>query len=123
MIPEKFTPFKRVILTSPWEDFKLDRSYLKDVVINFFGFIPFGFFFLALLWNPIKLKKFRMSILVILSGGGLSLIIELIQSNFPTRSSSFTDLIFNTLGTVVGIIIFNIISGQIGNLNQPISLR
>ncbi len=110
MIPTKFTPLKRVILTSPWEDFKLDWSYLKDVVINFFGFIPFGFFFLVLLGNPAKINRLRISILVILTGGGISLIIELIQSNLPTRSSSFTDLIFNTLGTVAGVIIFNIIS-------------
>ena len=123
MIPEKFTPFKRVILTAPWQDFKLDRSYLKDVVINFFGFIPFGFFFIALLWNPIESKRLRTSILVILTGGGLSLIIELIQSNIPTRTSSLTDLILNTLGTVAGVILFNMISGKRGNQDHPTYLR
>ena len=123
IIPAKFTPFKKVILSPPRETFKFDRSYLKDVVINFFGFIPFGFFFLALLWNPIEFKRLRTSILVILTGGGLSLIIELIQSNIPTRTSSLTDLILNTLGTVAGVILFNMISGKLGNPDQPTYLR
>ena len=121
IIPAKFTPFKKVILSPPRETFKFDRSYLKDVVINFFGFIPFGFFFLALLWNPIEFKRLRTSILVILTGGGLSLIIELIQSNIPTRTSSLTDLILNTLGTVAGVILFNMISRKKMSFNNPCS--
>ncbi len=123
IIPARFTPFKKVILTLPRETFKFDRSYLKDVVINLFGFIPFGFFFLALLWNPAKFKRIRTSILVILIGGSISLIIELIQSNIPTRTSSLTDLILNTLGTVAGVILFNMISGRLGNQDHPTYLR
>ena len=123
LIPVKFTPFKKVILSPPWESFKFDHSYLKDVAINFFGFIPFGFFILALMWDPIEPKRLRVSILVILMGGGLSLIIELIQANLPTRSSSLSDLILNTLGTIAGVILFNMFSGKIEDPDSTRYLR
>ena len=123
MIPATFTPLKRIILDSDWKNIKFNRSIKKDIAINLFGFIPFGFFFLALLWKTAQVRKFRMSLLVTLTGGGLSLIIELIQVNLPSRSSSLLDLILNTLGTGVGVILFNIISGKFEKPYKSTNLR
>jgi len=115
IIPAILTILKKDVLTPPWESFRLNRSHVKDVLINFFGFIPFGFFFRAYLLKSVKIKREKIAILTVLTGGGISLIIELLQVNLPTRSSSLTDLILNTAGTAAGIILFNMTSGYIEN--------
>jgi hypothetical protein len=115
MIPKTFIPLKRTFLSLNWGNIKFNRSFFKDNIINLFGFIPFGFFFLALLWKTSEVRWYRISMMVILSGGVLSLIIELIQVYLPSRSSSLIDLILNTVGTGVGVLLFNIISGKLEN--------
>jgi len=123
MIPKTFIPIKRIFLSLDWENIKFNGSFIKDSIINFFGFIPFGFLFLAFLWKTAPVRKLRLSMLVILAGGGLSLIIEIIQVNLPSRSSSLLDLILNTVGTGVGVILFNIISGKLENPDHPTYIR
>jgi hypothetical protein len=44
LIPEVFHVLQRKILVLSWEEFRFDRSFVKDVVINILGSVPFGFF-------------------------------------------------------------------------------
>ncbi|RLC29556.1 hypothetical protein DRH13_05565 [Candidatus Woesebacteria bacterium] len=48
----------------------------------------------------------RAFLIAIFIGMTVSLIIELLQSYLPTRDSSMTDLICNTIGTIIGVIFF-----------------
>jgi hypothetical protein len=106
VIPPKFEPLKKTILTPPWEDFHLNRSYLKDILTNILGFIPFGFFLSAYL----RIRKPRsidqVLLISLLIGGSVSLSIELIQVYLPTRNSQLTDVITNILGTGIGVFLF-----------------
>ncbi len=106
VIPPRFEPLKKTILTPPWEDFRFNRSYLKDILTNILGFIPFGFFLSAYL----RIRKPRsidhVLLISLLIGGGLSLSIELIQVYLPTRNSQLTDVITNILGTGIGVFLF-----------------
>jgi hypothetical protein len=96
---------QKEVLTMPWKDFKWDKSCFVDDFINFIGFVPFGFFFFALLRSMGGFcGRHRFSI-VILAGSGISLFFELAQVYMPTRSSQMSDLIMNTLGTLAGIMI------------------
>jgi VanZ family protein len=55
------------------------------------------------------MKQLRRKILfpaTILVGFGFSLVIELIQVYLPSRDSSLTDVICNTIGTIAGLILF-----------------
>jgi hypothetical protein len=106
LIPATFKIIQKSILASPFKEFRLKRSYLKDVVINIMGFVPFGFFMCAYLYMG-KSGSGRRSIYLatILMGGGMSLVIELLQVYLPTRTSSGTDLVVNVLGTALGIIL------------------
>ena len=73
------------------------RHHIKEAVMNFFVFIPFGFYLCAF---GLSFKK------GVLAAGSTSLILELIQLAFAIGGADITDLITNTLGALFGILIF-----------------
>ncbi len=84
--------------------FPFDRDALlgKDVLLNFFGFIPLGFLLAATLARMGGRAK-RLNVWLALAGGFLvSLSIETVQAWLPARSSDLRDLILNTLGALAG---------------------
>jgi hypothetical protein len=109
-VPDTFQLLRKTVLASPWKDFRMKRSYFKDVAINIAGFAPFGFFIALFLLNATALTGKRIYSMTVVLGAGISLIIELTQAWLPTRSSSLTDLICNVLGTVLGIMLLRISS-------------
>jgi hypothetical protein len=85
---------------SRWDGW-MTLSYWSDVAINIGGFMPFGFFFaLRLSFSP-TVRRPRMTAL--LFGAAISLAIETLQYFLPTRDSSMTDLLNNTIGTAIGV--------------------
>jgi hypothetical protein len=109
IIPEIFEPAKHTVLSLPWryDDFQWNRSFFMDIANNVFGFMPFGFFLAGMLVKTRRFSIPAMYVITVLSGFGLSLIIELVQVYLPTRDSSFSDLICNIVGTLIGLIIFH----------------
>jgi hypothetical protein len=105
-IPSRFGVLQKTILVPPWRDFRLNRAYLKDIVTNILGFIPFGFFLPACLRRRKPYSNFSLFLLSILIAGCLSLFIELTQVYLPTRSSQLTDVITNILGAAIGAALF-----------------
>ena len=101
-IPSGFEVLQKTILVPPWKDFRLNRSYLLDILTNILGFIPFGFFFSACLWKKQSYSHYRLLMIPVLIAGGLSLTIELLQAYLPTRSSQLMDVICNTVGAGTG---------------------
>ncbi|MGB5158784.1 VanZ family protein [Desulfobacterium sp. N47] len=105
IIPEIFRPVQRIFLEPPWREKKWNLSYLRDVIINLTGFIPFGFFIVAFL---VKKRRFGLNtacFIVIISGFVFSLSIELTQAYLPARCSQLSDLILNTFSTAIGVIL------------------
>jgi VanZ family protein len=43
-------------------------------------------------------------------GVGISLVMELIQAYIPTRDSSLMDVMSNSTGTILGVVIFQILT-------------
>ncbi|MCM1049119.1 MAG: VanZ family protein [Clostridiales bacterium] len=74
-------------------------AYIVNTLLNILLFIPFGFLVPAIWKERRSLKK------VALMGFGLSLIIETLQI-FTFRLTDIDDLIFNTLGAVLGYYIW-----------------
>ena len=105
-IPSRFEVVQKTILTPPWKDFRLNRSYLMDILTNTLGFIPFGFFFSAYLWIKKPRPVYRLFLISILFVGFTSFTIELAQVYLPTRSSQLMDIITNILGSAVGVSFF-----------------
>jgi hypothetical protein len=105
LIPERFFVLHAQFLERPWDEFRRDWNYWKDVGINVFGFIPLGLFFCAY-FSLIGRVKHPVAITIAL-GFAVSLNIEVWQAFLPTRDSGMTDLITNTLGTAIGAIAFS----------------
>ncbi|MBQ2729238.1 MAG: VanZ family protein [Clostridia bacterium] len=78
-------------------DSDVGRFHLKEVIMNVLVFVPFGMY----------LKMLGASVgKSILIGFLCSLFFEIIQFIFAIGSTDVTDLITNTLGTVLGICVY-----------------
>ena len=104
LIPGRFFILHELFLERPWAEFRPGWSYWKNVGINVVGFIPLGFFFYAYFYHLLKAK--HPAAVTVAFGFAVSLTIEVLQAFLPTRDSGMTDLITNTLGTAVGVIVF-----------------
>lgn len=76
---------------------------LYNVIGNILLFVPLGFCIPLFFSNKNKLSK------VILYGFTASLTIEVLQIFTPFNTTDIDDIIFNTLGAILGFIIFNIV--------------
>ncbi|MCK9417960.1 MAG: VanZ family protein [Nitrospirae bacterium] len=106
IIPERFAPLHRQMLTPPWEDFQPTLKYARDVAINILGFIPFGFY-IAWYLSERGISRLRVVIIVLMLGIGASLFIEIVQAYLPERTSQFIDVITNSSGTAIGIYLWH----------------
>ena len=107
VIPEKMTILTKEFLGWPLTDQAYYETHFQDMIINLIGFIPMGFLLAALFWQ-IDYRRFRKQLLlVLLICGAVSLTIELAQAWIPSRSSQMLDLILNTLGGGIGVLLFN----------------
>jgi hypothetical protein len=102
-IPEVFKVPHKKMLMWPWEE-TADKLEPRDVAINIFGFVPFGFVFVAYLSCNRKVR--HATIVTILCGAAISLIIEILQEYIPGRDSGILDLFTNTFGTILGVVLF-----------------
>jgi VanZ family protein len=105
-IPRYFHPLHKEILTRPWNDFQVTRSYLLDMLVNFLGFIPFGFFLFAWSSRSLGVSRRKAVVFILLISAALSGSIEVLQVWIPLRDSQIMDLLMNTLGAGVGSLLF-----------------
>lgn len=105
-IPAHYLILHPMFLESPWREYRPRWSYWTDVAVNVAGFIPWGFCLAAYLYSVKGIA--RPAAAIVLSGFVVSFIIEVSQAWLPTRSSGCTDLITNTLGTALGLILYRL---------------
>lgn len=107
-IPSDFKVLKRTVLLSPLKGFRPDRHYFFDILVNISGFVFYGFFVtLAFKKSAPEVPYRKIYFYTALSGTAISLLLELTQVFMPERNSSLTDLICNSVGTILGIILFH----------------
>ena len=102
-IPSRMQILDKKILSLTWEQLNFDSGFIQDIIINFAGFIPLGFVLIATFVKVGgSLKKYGI-LITLVSGLTISLVIEILQAWIPSRSSDFLDLLLNTLGTLLGV--------------------
>ena len=106
-IPSQLTLLKHQVLQA--SSFKINsKSALYDMLINFFGFMPFGVLLSLLLYRmPVQFSRFShqctmLLLLAFLCSFLFSFIIEYRQAWLVTRHSSLRDLYLNTAGGLAG---------------------
>jgi VanZ family protein len=103
-IPSRFFVLHPAVFLAPWREYRPTLEYWMDFGANLGGFIPFGFCFAAY-FSSIRPVR-RPATTVIALGFLTSLTIETLQVFLPTRCSGTTDLVTNTVGTAMGVILY-----------------
>lgn len=105
---QNFIPFKAISQV-------LNVKNISYVIVNILGniliFLPIGFL-IPLLW-----KKFKKWYITVLFGFIFSFFIETMQL-FTIRGTDIDDLFLNTLGTVIGYILYIIINKLFNNFTN-----
>ncbi|HEY4054131.1 MAG TPA: VanZ family protein [Terriglobales bacterium] len=102
-IPTKYMVLRKTLLDPVWKAFEWSRGFWMDALINVTGFIPFGCAFCAY-FSARGLRS--PALLASTFGAAVSVFIELTQAHLPTRDSSMSDLINNTVGSVLGAAVY-----------------
>jgi hypothetical protein len=102
-IPERYLVVDKLFMEPFWHEFKMSRSYWSAVLKNIVGFVPLGFCF-----HPYLLARQvrRAILLTVVAGAIVSITIEILQGFLPTRDSGMTDILTNTLGTGLGVLLY-----------------
>lgn len=121
-IPKYFVTLHQAFLMPPWKEYSPDWGFWKGALKNIIGFIPLGFFFRAAF--SLKFDSRRASFATIVVGGFVSLTIEVAQAYLPMHDSGMTDIITNTFGTAIGVMlygskVFQILPATLGILVEP----
>jgi VanZ family protein len=103
--PPVFQPLRKVVLAWPSKQYLKRFAFYQDAAVNLFGFIPFGFFVALRLLRFTRLPATESIVLTVVLGGLVSLGIELAQVYLPGRNSEAGDVVFNVIGTLIGVAI------------------
>lgn len=95
-----FTPFAEIRRFWIYREQLGRYAFLSNIAGNIIAFLPFGFIL------PIIAGRMRSGFLIIMSGFGLSLTVEVIQLISRVGSFDVDDLILNTTGAALGYLLF-----------------
>lgn len=94
------TPFREITRFIRYRDILGNRAFFINVFGNVIAFMPMGFF------QRILSKRKTMGLLVVLNCFLVSLAVEIIQLVFKLGCFDVDDLILNTLGGFLGLLVF-----------------
>lgn len=109
-IPATFRALKSYVVLQFWTDVDWDGGLAKDIIVNIAGFVPFALCMLVVLAGSTGTSHVHAAFLTVLAGATLSLIIEASQLALPTRTPSSLDLLCNTAGAALGVLVFRIVT-------------
>ena len=105
-IPSMMQILEKRILPLKRGRFNFDSGFIKDTIINFAGFMPLGFVFIATFVKAGGFFERHGTLITVILCLTASLTIEVFQAWIPSRSSDCLDLILNTLGALLGLMTY-----------------
>ena len=108
ILPQKYQTVDQLRFESAISELHYDDSYWDDAILNVLGFAPLGCV-AALFWS-MSMSRGGAVFVAILTGITTSFAIEYFQSYLPTRYSGTTDLITNSLGTLLGVGVYLVVT-------------
>jgi VanZ family protein len=112
-IPDRYTVVDKIFLEPFWQEFEFSGNYLSAAVKNVIGFVPFGFCFYTYL-RVLRVK--RSALATVILGTAVSVSIEVLQVYLPMRDSGTTDIFTNTLGTWVGVAVYDLVVPRLARI-------
>lgn len=103
-IPDHYLVLHPPFLEAFWRLTDWGWGFWKNALINVGGFVPLGVFFCVYFSQSMPVT--RATLLTIIFGCAVSFLIEVTQYYLPTRDSGSWDLINNTLGTILGALMY-----------------
>jgi len=105
-IPPTFKALRTAVVVRFWQDMDWGAGAAKDIVVNIAGFVPFALCVLIVMTRNSRMSPKRAAFVTVLAGATLSLVIEIGQIGLPMRTPSSLDLLCNTAGAALGIVVF-----------------
>ena len=104
------TPDNRGVVLQPFREFEemmngMHFFWFKQIFLNILLFVPFGFLL------PMIHTRFRNPILTVVTGCIFSCFIEITQYITGRGLTEVDDVITNTIGAAVGVVIYKLVSG------------
>jgi hypothetical protein len=103
-IPDHYLVLHPPFLEAFWRPTDWGWGFWKDALVNVGGFVPLGFFFCVYFSRSMPVT--RAILLTIAFGCAVSFFIEATQFYLPTRDSDSRDWLNNTLGTILGALMY-----------------
>lgn len=101
-IPSMMQVLEKIMLAPPWKEFKFNRNFVTDTIVNLVGFIPFGFILFAVFIRLGGAFEKHGVLITVAFCFSVSFALEILQAWIPSRSSTMLDLALNTLGAWLG---------------------
>jgi hypothetical protein len=105
VIPDRALAPRRELLASP-SDYWHAPVDDSDVILNILVFVPYGYILAIALRSVLRRPALSMVTAVLLVTA-FSLSIETLQHFLPTRNSSLMDVISNSIGGVIGVLLID----------------
>ena len=103
LIPDRFAAMGSVLRTLPLSPFPPDPATYPDLILNVLLFLPFGWVAASLSRQRTGLPAVLAGLGIVIAGATLSLGLEAQQLLIPSRSPGTSDILTNTIGTLIGV--------------------
>ena len=105
-VPAIMNVLKKKVLSFPRWNNIVNTNMIEDMAMNLIGFIPLGAILMATMSLLGGIGRGYSRLIVVIIAFVFSLSIEIAQVWIPSRDSSLMDLMLNTLGGVLGMLLF-----------------
>lgn len=117
LIPVTYSAPHKEYLILPWPGTAAQEINYRDILVNILGFAPFGFCWYLHRRSASMGWRFATVLCVVFVGAVISLGLETVQVWLVNRVSSLTDVVCNTAGTLLGVLLACALHGKLRRPN------